>query len=105
MTIDPDIIANSKIALAAFMGGLVRMFIRPAQNLTQAALLISSCVTCGFFMTRPIIDWWHLPVDYAGAIGALCGLLGLSLAEGMLRAVDGLNFKALLRALITKGNA
>ena len=103
MTFDPEIVAHAKVAVAAALGGVVRMFLRPAKSLRQSALLILSCVTCGFYSTWPIMDWLNLPVDYVGAVGALAGLAGLSVAEGLLRAVDGFDFKALLSAVLTKG--
>ena len=35
------ILAHAKVAIAAFAGGMVRMFLRPAKSFGQAALLIS----------------------------------------------------------------
>lgn len=104
MDLDPQTTASIKIALSAGAGGLVRMFLRPARSLAQTALLLGSCITCGFFGTKPVIDLWHLPVSYAGAVGALLGFIGLSIAEGALRAVDAFDFRAIIIGFI-KGKA
>lgn len=100
MDIDPAVAANFKIAVAAGAGGLVRMFLRPARSIVQTGMLLASCITCGFYGTHPVLNWFALPADYAGAVGALLGFLGLSLAEGVLRAIDGFDFRALLGVLI-----
>ena len=99
MEIDPAVIANAKIASGAAMGGIVRIFLRPARTLGQTLLLLASCITCGFYATRPVIDLWELPMDYAGAVGALTGFLGLSIAEAMLK----LNFGDLIARIIGRG--
>ena len=96
MDIDPGVVANAKIAAGAAAGGLVRVFLRPARTRGQTLLLLASCITCGFYSTRPLIDWWDLPTDYAGAVGALAGFLGLSVAEAALK----LNFRELLARFI-----
>lgn len=98
MEIDPAVVANAKIAAGAAAGGLVRVFLRPARTLGQTLLLLASCISCGFYSTRPLIDWWHLPTDYAGAVGALTGFLGLSVAEAALK----LNFRELISRFIGK---
>lgn len=92
MDIDPTLAANAKIALGAGAGGIVRMALRPARSLSQTALLLFSCITCGFYGARPFIGWAALPVDYAGAVGALFGFIGLSFAEAALK----FDFAALL---------
>ncbi|HWJ70937.1 MAG TPA: hypothetical protein VNS79_12930 [Sphingobium sp.] len=100
MDLDPQTTASIKIALSAGAGGIVRMFLRPARSLVQTALLLVSCITCGFFGTQPAIDLWGLPVSHAGAVGALLGFIGLSIAEGVLRAIDAFDFRALLASLL-----
>ena len=103
MEIDPAIAANAKIAVGAAAGGIMRSFLRPARSIGQTALLLFSCVTCGFYGTEPLIDWFYLPVDYAGAVGAVLGFLGLSIAEGLLRAFDRFDFRQLLLNFFGKG--
>ncbi len=100
MDLDPQTTASIKVALSAGAGGLVRIFLRPTRSLAQTALLLMSCVTCGFFGTQPVIDLWGLPVSYAGAVGALLGFIGLSIAEGALRAIDAFDFRALLTSFL-----
>lgn len=98
MDFDPAVVANAKVAAGAAAGGLVRVFLRPARTFSQTLLLLFSCITCGFYSTAPLIDWWHLPNDYAGAVGALTGFLGLSIAEAALK----LNFRDLISRFIGK---
>jgi len=96
MDIDPAVVANAKVAVAAAAGGVVRICLRPARSLAQTILLLFSCITCGFYATRPVIDWWQLPTDYAGAVGALTGFLGLSIAEAVLK----LDFRVLITRVL-----
>ena len=98
MEFDPTVVANAKIAAGAAGGGIVRIFLRPARSLTQTLMLLASCITCGFYATKPVIDFWTLPADYAGAVGALTGFLGLSVAEAALK----LNFRDLLTRFLGK---
>ena len=98
MEFDPIVMSNAKVAAGAAAGGIVRIFLRPASTLGQTILLLASCVTCGFYSTQPIIDHWHLPDDYAGAIGALSGFIGLSVAEAVIK----LNFRDLIARFLGK---
>jgi len=89
-------VPHAKVAAAAFFGGVVRMFLRPAKNLMQTALLLVSCVTCGYF-GQPVTSYLlGLPERFDGAIGALIGLIGVSLAQGALKAADRFDFHAWL---------
>jgi hypothetical protein len=99
---DAGMIANGKIAAGAAAGGVMRMFLRPVRSLGQMAALLASCVTCGFYGTGPLLNWLTLPEDYAGAVGALLGFVGLSLAERLLKAVDEMDVAAMLLKLIRK---
>ena len=98
MDLDPVVAANAKIAVGAAAGGIVRMALRPARSFSQMLMLLASCVTCGFYATKPVIDWWSLPNDYSGAVGALTGFLGLSVAEAALK----LNFRDLMARFLAK---
>lgn len=98
MDMDPAVVANAKIAAGAAAGGIVRMFLRPARTLRETILLIFSNITCGFYFTGPVLAHWHIPVEYAGAVGALFGLVGLSIAQAILE----LNFRTLLARFIGK---
>lgn len=87
------VVAHLKLAFAALCGGMIRLLFRPAQSFIKSIWLLFGCVTCGFWGTPPIMDWFALGDSYAGAVGALLGLVGLSLAEGLLKAVDGFDWK------------
>lgn len=85
---------------------MIRLLFRPAKGekashrILKSIWLLFGCVTCGFYGTPPIMEWWAFSESYAGAVGALLGLLGLSIAEGLLKAVDGFEFKAWILSLL-----
>lgn len=82
------ILAHAKVAMAAFAGGMVRMFLRPAKNFSQAAMLVFACTSCGYFGQPVVSHLAGLPSQFDGAIGALLGLVGVSLAERALKWAD-----------------
>lgn len=86
--IDPSWMAHAKIAFAAFCGGMLRLLFRPASSFLKTLWLLFGCVTCGYYATGPALLFFELGGDYAGAIGALLGFIGLSLAESLLRSVE-----------------
>lgn len=86
------IVPHAKVAAASFFGGVVRMFLRPAKSLAQTTLLLISCVTCGYF-GQPVASYFlGLPERFDGAMGALIGLVGVSLAQGLLKTADKADF-------------
>lgn len=95
-TLDPTALAHLKLLIASLCGGIVRLLFRPAATLAKAAWLLFGCVTCGFYGTPPILAMWKFPETFAGAIGALLGLVGLTFAERILKAVDGLDVGAIV---------
>lgn len=101
---DPEWMAHAKIAFAALCGGLVRLLFKPTTSLLKTAWLLFGCVTCGYYGTVPTLRWFEMDLTYAGAVGALLGFIGLSLAEGLLKAVDGIDIKGWLLRLLTRGN-
>jgi hypothetical protein len=82
------VIPHAKIAAASLAGGVVRLFLRPARDLLQTGLLLASCVTCGYFGQPVVSRLMGLPQDFDGAVGALLGLVGVSLASAALKAAD-----------------
>lgn len=97
MDIDPGLVASIKIAVASLAGGIVRLLFKPAENLFKTVWLLVGCVTCGFYGTPAIMKWWGLDPEYAGAIGAALGLVGLSFAQGALKAADKLDLIAWIK--------
>ena len=91
---DPVLVAQAKLAVAAFCGGMLRLLFKPAASIGKTGWLLFGCVTCGFYGSSPFMRWWDLDQSYAGAVGALLGFVGLSFAEGLLKAVDTLDLKA-----------
>ena len=86
--VDPAWIVHAKLAFASLCGGIVRLIFRPAANLLKTIWLLFGCVTCGFYGTPVLANWLSAGIEYVGAIGALLGFIGLSFAEGALRAAD-----------------
>jgi hypothetical protein len=99
---DPAWLEHAKLAFAAFCGGVLRLLFRPAQSFLKSIWLLFGCVTCGFYGTPAIMRWWEMDQAFVGAIGALLGFLGLSIAEGLLKAVDGADFKAWVARWVRK---
>lgn len=89
MDIDPAALAHAKLAFASLCGGMVRLLFRPAESLIKTMWLLFGCVTCGFYGTPVMIKWWGVTdPEYVGAVGALIGMVGLSLAQRVLVAAD-----------------
>lgn len=94
--------AHVKLAVAALCGGIMRLFFRPAQSMLHTLWLLFGCVTCGYYGTPVTLDWWGIDQSYSGAVGALIGFVGLSIAEGILRGVDGFNIGNVVRFMVKK---
>jgi hypothetical protein len=98
-----------KLAVASLCGGVLRLLFRPAKGQTmreallKSAWLLFGCVTCGYYFTPVVMNWWRFDESYSGAVGALIGFVGLSIAEGILKGVDGFNIGNLLRFFIKDG--
>jgi len=90
MAIDPELLATLKLLGAAACGGVVRMFLRPAKTLTSSALLLISCIIVGGYGTHPALWWLGLGEEFAGAMGAALGFIGLSIAQAALGWADRL---------------
>ena len=99
-----ELVPHAKVALASALGGMVRLFLRPTRGILPTLTLLASCVTCGYFGQPAFSYAFSLPERFDGAVGALIGLIGVSLAEGVLKAVDRFDFKALLLRLIGQGD-
>lgn len=104
--VDPAWLAHAKLALAALCGGMLRLLFKPVRDTSftrtvlKSAWLLFGCVTCGYYGTPVVMDWWGFDQSYSGAIGALIGFVGLSIAEGILKGVDGFNIGNVLRFFI-----
>jgi hypothetical protein len=91
--LDPAWAVHAKLAFAALCGGITRLLFRPATSFVKTIWLLFGCVTCGFYGTPVIMNWWGMGQDYAGAVGAVLGFMGLSFAEAALKASDGWSAK------------
>jgi hypothetical protein len=102
--IDPWWLVHAKLAFAALCGGFLRLLFKPATSLLKMGWMLCGCVTCGYFGTPAIMAWWDIGPDFSGAVGALTGFVGLSFAEGLLKALDSIDLKAWLLRIMTRGN-
>lgn len=102
MDFDVAWLAHAKLAFAAFCGGMTRLLFRPAASFLKTIWLLFGCVTCGYYGTPVILSWWSIQADYAGAVGASIGFIGLSLAEAALRAADKMDVREWLSSLTTR---
>ena len=102
--IDPWWLVHAKLAFAALCGGLLRLFYKPAASFFRTGWLLFGCVTCGYFGTPALMRWWEIDAEFSGAVGALVGFIGLSFAEGLLKAVDSIDLKAWILRIMTRGN-
>jgi hypothetical protein len=97
------LVDHGKLAFAALCGGVVRLLFKPASSLMKTVWMLACCVTCGFYGTAPVADWLNLNGDYRDATAAVIGLVGLSFAEGTLKAIDAFNLKDWLLKLLDRG--
>lgn len=96
MEVDPGVVANAKIAVASLFGGIMRLSLKPAETILKTVWLLMGCVTCGVYGAPVIVKWWDIPPDpeYVAGFGAALGLVGLSFAQGALKAADKFDLSA-----------
>jgi len=99
---DPAWMAHAKLAFASFCGGVMRLFFRPASSFVKTIWLLFCCVTCGYYGTPAAMHWLEFDPEMSGAVGALLGFLGLSIAEGLLKAVEGIDLKSWVLQILSK---
>ncbi len=85
MDLPPETLAEAKVVLASFMGGAVRLFLRPASSIAKSAFMVVCCMVCGYYFTPVAMDVANFDESWTGAMGALIGLVGLSVAEAALK--------------------
>lgn len=100
--LDPSVADELKIAIAAALGGLVRLLFRPGKSWGQTAWVLLACMTCGYYATHPVMALLHLPAEFVGAVGAATGFVGLSVAEAALAAVDAIDLKAAIERVVRR---
>lgn len=102
MDFDAAWVVHAKLAFAAFCGGMTRLLFRPAASFLKTLWLLFGCVTCGYYGTPVVLHWWGVDTNYAGAVGASIGFIGLSLAEAALRAADRVDLREWLAGIIAR---
>lgn len=97
-SVDPWWLIHAKLIVASLCGGIVRLLWKPAESATKTIWLVFGCISCGYYGTPVIMAWWGLEPVYRDGVAAFIGLVGLSVAGGLLKAFDSLDFRALLKA-------
>lgn len=90
----PPLSPEAKIVIASFAGGMIRLFLKPARSLLKSVWAIACCVICGYYFTPPTVMYFGLEDQWAGAVGALIGLVGLSIADALVNFNYGKAFEA-----------
>lgn len=93
---------QAKLAFAALCGGLVRLLFRPSASILKSVWLLFACVTCGYYGTPPALHWFAISPEFSGGVGAIIGLVGVSIAERVLFALDNFNFRQILDRMMVK---
>lgn len=94
---DPETAAQVRVGLASFTGGLIYHAVRPAGSFAKVVTRTIASVLAGFVFTEPAMLYFGISTAYTGAVGALIGLLGPTLASNALRAVEKLDLAALFK--------
>ena len=94
---DPETAAQVRVGIASFTGGLIYHAVRPAASVAKVVTRTIASVLAGFVFTAPVMHHFSISDEYTGAVGALIGLLGLTLASNALKAVEKLDLGALFR--------
>lgn len=94
---DNEAVAQVRLAMSALAGGVIYHAIRPAATWAKVATRTVACVLAGFIFTEPAMLFFDIPDAYTGAVGAGIGLGGLSIASGVLRAIERFDFAALFK--------
>ena len=103
--VDPS---QASVAIAALCGGVVRLLWRPVTTgslsvrLLNSVWLLGASAICGFYATPVAVRWLNLNPDDSLFVAAVLGLIGLSLAGGLLRAADGFEVKSWLKGMIER---
>jgi len=75
--------------------------LRPAATVLKSAMLVLCCVICGYYFTPIAMHFGGFPDNWSGAVGALIGIAGLSVAD----ALVALNYKGALEVWLARPQA
>lgn len=95
--IDPSWLDHAKVAIAAFCSGIVRLLFKPEETFLRSIWMLFGCVTCGFYGSPALMHWFQLDNQYEDAVAAFVGFIGMSIAQGVLRAIDDFDIKDWIR--------
>lgn len=98
-------VVHGKVAFASLCGGIVRLLFKPADSIVKTIWLLFGCVTCGFYATPALVQFFGVDPSYRDAIAATSGFLGLTVAGGILAAVEAFDFKGWIRGMVPRGTS
>lgn len=93
---DPELVASAKIAIAGLCGGYIRLIFRPARTWRQYAALLVACGLLPLFFTAPTLDFFGWARSNTFPVAAGIGLVGLSIVQAILKALDKLDLSGWL---------
>lgn len=96
MDVEPSILAQIKLAFASLVGALARLYFRPAATFLRSLWLVGLSIAFGYFFTPIAMDVFGFDPSWRDGVAVILGLVGLSIAEGVLLV----NWKAIVRALV-----
>ena len=88
--------ASAKIAIAGLCGGYIRLIFRPARTWRQYVMLLVACALLSIFFAHPTIEYFELSDNKLFPVAAGIGLLGLSIVQAILKALDNLDLSGWL---------
>lgn len=97
LNLDPETAHIARVGSAAFAGGVMFHALRPAASVVGLLTRMTASVLAGLVFTDPVMIYFSIGSDFVWGVGALIGLCGLSVAHGVLRAVEKFDFTAFFK--------
>lgn len=98
MDLDPNLAAQAKIVTASGAGAFIRLYFKPSDGVWRTAWACFCSILCGIYATPVVVEFWGLSADsYRDGLAAALGLLGLSIADMILRGCDRFDLAAFVK--------
>ncbi|WP_296652842.1 hypothetical protein [Paraburkholderia sp.] len=86
-------------AIAALFGAVVAVpFHDDLKTKRGFAMFVFTGVTCGYFLTVPVMRYFHINPESAGGVGFLVGAFGGSMLSAVIRAIKEADLWQLVRS-------
>lgn len=99
---DPQVSEIAKLAAPGAGGAFIYHAAKPAKTLAKMMTNFVAGVICAVIFTPPFIEWRGIDTDYEHGVAAIFGIVGLGMASGLIKAVEQINFAALLPEKVRK---